>query len=61
MKRLTSAASQVDGYLSELEEEYMVFDMCSYLYLSMLDAKYERVNIDDVIYDHCQHLTIEQQ
>ena len=27
----------------------------------MLDSKYEKVNINDVISDHCQHLTIEQQ
>ncbi len=27
----------------------------------MLDTKYEKVNFDDVISEHCQHLTIEQQ
>ncbi len=61
MNRSTSAASQVDGYLSQLEEEDMGFEVCSYLSAPLLDAKYEKVNIDDVISDHCQHLTIEQQ
>ena len=61
MNRSTSAASQVDGYLSQLEEEDMGFDVCPYLSAPMLDAKYEKVNIDDVISDHCQHLIIEQQ
>ena len=61
MNRLTSVASQVDGYLSQLEEEDMGFDVCSYLSVPMLDAKYDKVNIDDVISDHCQHFTLEQQ
>ncbi len=42
MNRSTSAVSQVDGYLSQLEEEDMGFDVCSYLSAPMLDAKYEK-------------------
>ena len=61
MKKLTSAAIQVDGYLSQLEEEDMGFDLNSYFSSPMLDAKYEKVNIDDVISDNCQHLTLDQQ
>ncbi len=61
MNRSTCVASQVDGYLSQLEEEDMGFDVCSYLSAPMLDAKYEKVNIDDVISVHCQHLTCNQQ
>ena len=61
MNRSTSAASQVDGYISQLEEEDMGFDVCSYLSAPMLDAKYEKVNIDDFISDHCQHVTCYQQ
>ena len=57
----TSAAIQVDGYLSQLEKEDMGFDLNSYLSSPMLDAKYEKVNIDDVISEHCQHLTLDQQ
>ncbi len=40
MSRSTSAASQVDGYLSQLEEEDMGFKVCSYLSSPRLDAKY---------------------
>ncbi len=39
----------------------MGFDICSYLYATILDAKYEKVNIDCVILDHFQHLTVKQQ
>ncbi len=55
MNRSTSAASQVDGYISQLEEEDMGFNICSYLSAPMLDSKYEKVNIDDVISDHSYH------
>ncbi len=60
MNNSTFVAVQVDGYLSQLEEEDMGFNMCSYLSSPMLDAKYEKVNIDDAISDHCQHLTLDQ-
>ncbi len=40
MNKSTSTASQVDGYLSQLEDKDMGFDMCSYLSAPMLDAKY---------------------
>ncbi len=53
MNRSTSTANQVDSYLSQLEEEDMGFDVCSYLSAPMLDTKYEKVNIDDVISDQC--------
>ncbi len=39
----------------------MGLDICSYLSSPMLDAKYEKVNIDDVISENCQHLTLDQQ
>ena len=39
----------------------MEFDLFSYLASPMLDAKYEKVNIDDVISENCQHLTLDQQ
>ncbi len=61
MNRSTSAESQVEGYLSQLEEEDMGFDVCSYLSSPMLDAKYKKVSIDDVISDHCQHFSCKQQ
>ncbi len=61
MNRSTFAASQVDGYLSQLEEEDMGFEVCSYLTSPMFDAKYEKMNIDDVISDNCKHLTRNQQ
>ncbi len=38
----------------------MGFDLNSYLASPMLDAKYEKVDIDDVISDNCQHLTLDQ-
>ncbi len=52
MNRSTSAASQVNDYLIQMEEEDMEFDVFSYLSSPMLDAKYEKVNIDDIISDH---------
>ena len=51
----------MEGYLSQLEEEDMGFDVFSYFSLPISDAKYEKVNIDDVISEHCQHLTLDQQ
>ena len=39
----------------------MGFDIDSYLSAPIMDAKYDKVNIDEVISEHCQHLKPNQQ
>ena len=54
-------AAHVESYLTQMELEENGFDVDSYAASSILDAKYEKVDIDEVIEENCSHLTPEQQ
>ena len=57
----TSAMSQVESYLAQMDDEEMGIDFDSYLSAPILDAKYDKVDIDATIEEHCGHLTKEQR
>ena len=61
MNKSTSVAIQVKTYLSQLDNEGLNFDLDSHLAAPMLDAKYERMEIKDVIEENCQHLKPDQK
>ncbi len=61
MNRMTLVATQVQGYLGQLECDDMGFNVCSYLTSSIMDVKYEKVTIDNLISDNCQYLFINKQ
>ena len=61
MKRSTSKLAQIASYISNIYKQDLVFDLDSYLAAPILEVKYEKVKIDDVIKKNCQHLTKKQQ
>lgn len=61
LSRPDAVASHVEQYLLQMEADDVEFDLDSYVAAPMLDAKYEPVSIDEVIYQHCSHLSSEQQ
>ena len=54
-------AAHVEAYLAQMEVDDMGVDLDSYLSAPILDAKYERLDIDHVVRVHCRHLTTPQQ
>ena len=56
-----SIAAHVDAYLAQIEMDDQGFDIDSYAASSILDAKYDKTDIDKVIRDNCSHLDESQQ
>ena len=54
-------AAHVEQYLSQLERDELGIDIDSYLSSPILDAKYEKLDIDHVVTTHCAHLSASQQ
>ena len=54
-------AAHVEAYLSQMEVANMGVDIDSYLSAPILDAKYEKLDINHVVTTHCSHLTSTQQ
>jgi len=54
-------AVEVEQYLNQMEIEEMGIDIDSYLSTPILEAKYVKWSIDEVIKDHCSHLNVKQQ
>ncbi len=54
-------AVEVEQYLNQMEIEEMGIDIDSYLSAPILEAKYDKWSIDEVIKDHCSHLNVKQQ
>ena len=61
LNRPSAVASHVEQYLLQMEMEDMEFDLDSYLTAPILDAKYAKVDIDEVVYERCTHLSPDQQ
>ena len=60
--KATDVAVHVDYYIDELDREELGFDIDeSYLSVPILDAKYDKWSIDEVISEHCAHLNPTQQ
>ena len=60
--KATDVAAHVDYYIDELDCEELGFDIDeSYLSVPILDAKYDKWSIEEVISEHCAHLTPTQQ
>ena len=60
--KTTDVATHIEYYVDELDAEELGFevDEC-YLTTPILDAKYDKWTIDEVINEHCSHLTLDQQ
>ena len=60
-----STAAQVEQYLSQMDDEELlamgIDTLDSYAATPILDAKYDKWTIDQVIEQHCTHLTKSQQ
>ncbi|KAL7533117.1 hypothetical protein ACHAWF_007608 [Thalassiosira exigua] len=54
-------ATHVEQYLANMEVEELGFDVDSYLAAPIMDAKYEKLDVDEVISQHCAHLVPQQQ
>ena len=61
LQKPNQVASYVESYLSQMEVEELGVDLDSYLADPILDAKYEKVDINAVIDDHCSHLDPDKQ
>ena len=60
-QRPDQVAAHVEEYLSQLERDELGRDLDSYLSSPILDAKYEKLDIDHVVTTHCAHLSASQQ
>ncbi|KAL7531724.1 hypothetical protein ACHAWF_003887, partial [Thalassiosira exigua] len=54
-------AAHVERYLADMEVEELGFDLDSYLAAPILDDKYDKLDVEEVITEHCAHLTLQQQ
>ena len=54
-------AAHVETYLSQMEVDELGFNLDSYLTTPIMDTKYEKLNIDKVVKEHCSHLNPKQQ
>ena len=54
-------ATHVEQYLSQLEIDELGRDIDSYLSAPILDAKYEKSDINSIVSTHCAHLSPSQQ
>ena len=54
-------AAHVEQYLSQVEINNLGRDINSYLSAPILDAKYEKLDIDAIVSTHCAHLLPSQQ
>lgn len=61
LDKSTRIAAHVESYLSQMERDELGFDVDSYLSVPIMDAKYEKLDIETVVTEHCAHLTTEQQ
>ena len=61
MDNSNMVAAHVETYLSQMEVDELGFDLDSYLTAPIMDAKYEKLNIDKVVKEHCSHLNPKQQ
>ena len=53
--------AHVDECLTQMEMEEMEFEIDSYLTTPILDAKYNKLDVEEVFTEHSSHLTLEQQ
>ena len=54
-------AAHVEQYLSQLEINAMGLEIDSYVSAPILDAKYEKLDINSIVSTHCAHLLPSQQ
>ena len=54
-------ATHVEQYLAQLELNSMGINIDSYLSAPILDAKYEKLDVDSLVSTHCSHLLVSQQ
>ena len=53
--------AHVDSYLAQIELNNLVIDLNNYATTSTLDAKYEKVDIVEVIEEKCSNLNAKQK
>ena len=61
LNKPSMVADHAEQYLSQLEINNMGADIDQYLAAPIEDAKYEKLNVDAVISEHCAHLSPSQQ
>ena len=54
-------ADQAEQYLAQLERDSMGVDIDQYLATPIMEAKYEKLDVEAVIIEHCGHLSLLQQ
>ena len=54
-------ADQAKQYLAQLERDSMGVDIDQYLATPIMEAKYEKLDVEAVIIEHCGHLSSLQQ
>jgi len=57
----TTVAAHIERYLNQMDAEAMGFDIDSYLSAPIMDAKYDKLDINEVISQHCLHLSPKQK
>ena len=61
MNNSNIAAAHVETYLPRMKVDELGFDLDSYLTAPIMDDKYEKLNINKVVKEHCSHLNPKQQ